>query len=714
MSESGIPEELGLDASWRIVLPDSPSSAEEIAAAELKEFLGRMSLALDVRRESGSRGPRRLLLGTPGSLRAVGDLVRSGKLKLCGPEDDGFHLRRLSGDVVAAGSNPRSVLYGVYRLIDWLRGDRDGADLDLAEQAHFRERWMCPTLHGRTDDERCFRYLARSGVNTSYLRGRRDAFIEVKHLTHYVADRTQLPGISEAAPPHEELVRMIKGAFRHARRYGMEITMFQDEPVAIPTAASKGKEIGDGLPPAVLDALPPGATGTAYCQRYRVDGWKALSVFHPKVEAHYRELLRQVLARFPGLRTLYVYNEDAGSANVYPPDEPCARDRYPAGYDGYPYAAHLRLVEILQETGRAIDPAFRVATVTYHWYQPDALRRTMAAGLPPGSVLVALGAWDDSVDTSALPAWTEDLCRQARERGGLALIADDDFNGTSDDLLMEITAGFPMPIRTWRKMRAWAKAGAVGITQHHTGGPTFGVNSITDLAWRVFSWHPLMEQEEAERAIAALLVRQLGGEAAAEEMMQACRAVDRALDAVEAAADNRPYSSRLHHSYERFMFPPHLEAGLRREGAPLADYCGDGIDPAVWRGTLAKEVAAYEEALAHARAAAELAPADASPFYLRYDDGRSMSCAEYARIAANAVEIVLGFRRTFLNFLDADASPAGSEADVWRRERDNMAGLLEALEARRRWMQSPYGWRILEWLIGRVRAKRALIDGHLR
>ncbi len=708
-----IPETLGLDASWRIVLPDEPSSAEEIAASELKDYLHRAGLAVAVVREAASPGPRRLLLGTPASLRAVGELARSGQLSLPEPEDDGFHLRLLGGDIIAGGSNPRSVLFGVYRLIDWLRGDRDSSALDLAERAHFRERWMCPTLHGRTDDERAFRYMARAGVNTSYLRGRRDAFIEVQHLCHYVADRVHLPEISEASPPCDLLVRMADGAFRLTERYGLGAVLFLDDPVAIPSAESKGKEVGDGLPPAVLAKLPPGATGPAYCLRYRVDGWKALSVFHPKVEAHYRELMRLALAKFPGLRTLYLYNEDAGAANCRPTDDPCAKGRYEPGYDGYPYAAHLRLAEVFQETGREIDPAFRVATVTYHWYQPDALRRRMVAGLAPGSVLITLGAWDDSVDTTVLPAWTEDLCRQALERGDLTLIADDDFNGTSDDLLMEITAGFPMPFRTWRKMRAWAKAGAVGITQHHTGGPTFGVNSVTDLAWRVFSWHPLMDEAEAADAIAKLLRQQLGCDAAAERIMLACRAVDRALDAVEAGSADRPYGSRLHHSYAKFMFPPHLEAGLRRTGEDLAEYCGDDIDPAAWRAVLAKEVSAYEEALAHASAAEALAPKDAQPFHLRYDDSRSMTCAEYARIAANAVEIVLSFKRTFLNFLDADLAPAGKEEELWRRERENLAGLARALQARRRWMQSPYGAQILERLLGRVQAKRAQLDSHL-
>jgi hypothetical protein len=678
-------KDLGIDGGWRIVTGDSP--AEKIAAGELRGFLKDAGLELAILSgDETSAAPRFLL-------RASGE-----------EERDAFRLTRDDRGICISGSNPRSVLYGVYRLIDWLGGDRESDALDVEESAHFVERWMPATLHGRTDDERNIRYLARIGVNTSYLRGRRDELIEVKHLTHYVADRVHLPEISEACPPNPRIVAMARGAYALARRYGLNVTMFQDEPVALVAPDAKSPDKRDGLPPSLMEKLPAGMLGEAYRLQYRRDGWKALSVFHPAVEQHYRELIRQALALFPDLRTLYLYNEDAGASNVRPPAEPCAPHAYPPGYDGYPYAAHLHLAEVIQEAGREINPSFRVATVTYHWYQPDDLRRRMVAGLPRGSVLVSLAAWDDSVDTTVMPEWTKDLFRQAQERGDLVLLADDDFNGTSDDLLMEITAGFPMPIRTYRKLHMWAKAGAAGVTQHHTGGATLGVNSITDLAWREFTWRPLVALEEAESKILALLRKQLGDEAAAE-MMLACRAVDRALDAVEAGADNRPYGSRLHHSYSTFMFPPHLEQGLRRAGPSTSDYCGDGIHPEAWRETLRQETAACAEALEHAQRAVALAPERKVPFHLHFPSHPPMSCAEYARVMSNAVEIVLCFKRTFLNFMEAESAGEDGQAAIWKREKSNIEALVRALEVRRRWMQSPYGTRILERLIARCEEK---------
>ena len=658
---------LGVDTSWCIVISDAPAAAERTAAGELEAFLREQaSLAVEIVAESEAPEGRGIVLGTPGSVKRIARLKRNGDIRVGEAVDDGFHLKVVGEDVIVAGNNPRGVLYGLCRLIDWLRGDRAGDVLDLSETPHFRERWMCPTLHGRTDEERNFRYMARLGVNTSYLRARRDPFIDIKHFYQYVTEERHLPEISEAAPPHAGMVEMADGACRLALAHGMSIVMLMDEPAAIPARDSKSDQAPKALPPELLDRLDPDMLGRAYLPPFRADGWKALSVFHPKVEAHYAEMLGQLLARYPELKTLYVYNEDCAAANCYPPDEPVAKDAYPPGYEGYPYAAHLHLTKVLQEAGRRIKPDLRLCTVSYHWYIHDELRRKMVTGVPAGSVLITLAAWDDSIDTTVLPDWTHDLIRQARDRGDLVLLADDDFTATSDDLLMEVTAGFPMPFRTWKKCRAWAEAGVAGITQHHTGGPTLGVNGINDLAWRVFTWRPLMTPDEAEGEIRRLTLRQLGSAEATRRMMTAYGAVERALDAVEDDLDNRPYCSRLHHS-----FPPHLEHGLKRDWESTSDYIGDGIDPASWRHTLGKEVAAYAEALDAAKEAAELAPADREPFYLWCDPGHKVTCRDYARMTADAIEVVLRFRMMFLHFLEAEKrgqAPFSGEdlTEVWR------------------------------------------------
>jgi hypothetical protein len=369
-------------------------------------------------------------------------------------------------------------------------------------------------------------------------------------------------------------------------------------------------------------------------------------------------------------------------------------------------------VNVLQEEARRLKPDLRLCTITYHWYLPDELRRRMVAGLPAGSVLMTLGVWDDSLETTILPGWTRDLIRQAKGRGDLVLLADDDFTATSDDLLIEITSGFPMPLRTWKKCRTWAEAGVVGITQHHTGGPTLGLNAINDLAWRVFTWHPLMSEDEAEAEIRRLTLRQLGSEAAADAMMEAYRAIERALDAVEADLPNRPYCSRLHHSWKLLTFPAFLEKGLKREGKSTADYIGDGIDPDAWLRTLEQEVAAYTDAWNAATRAVASAPADREPFYRWCPPTRPVSCRDYAAMTADAIEVVLRFRWMFLHFLVAEKVKGDALLAVWRSERQNQERLLQVLERRRRWIQSEYGMRILDGIIGRFRRKLEMLSRH--
>jgi hypothetical protein len=151
------------------------------AARELRRFLAGYSLPLPVGAGIPALEEKPVALGTLGDfsgIPALRQLARAegAALSKVTALDDAYLLRNAGDVTLVAASNDRSALYAVYRLEDWLRGDRAGGSLNVFERAHFRERWMPAAIHGRSDVPKNFGYLSRIGVNAVYLRGRYDAF----------------------------------------------------------------------------------------------------------------------------------------------------------------------------------------------------------------------------------------------------------------------------------------------------------------------------------------------------------------------------------------------------------------------------------------------------------------------------------------------------------------------------------------------------------
>ena len=126
------------------------------------------------------------------------------------------------------------------------------------------------------------------------------------------------------------------------------------------------------------------------------DGWKALSVFHPKIERHYDAMMAQMMELFPNLRWLYLYNEDAGAGNCAPQDDPHGKSEYPEGYTGFPYRANIKyakpylaMLEVVMGAAAGIRrPGSAALDLAY-----------VAAGRTDGFWEIGLAPWDTAAGT---------------------------------------------------------------------------------------------------------------------------------------------------------------------------------------------------------------------------------------------------------------------------------------------------------------------------
>ena len=101
------------EACCRIVLPPSPSPAEEYAAEELRVHLARMIGGSPRVLAQGGQGGVEIVLNDPE--RAQRDGVKIPALAA-----EAFHLETRHGNVHLLGGGPRGVLYAVYHLLDSL------------------------------------------------------------------------------------------------------------------------------------------------------------------------------------------------------------------------------------------------------------------------------------------------------------------------------------------------------------------------------------------------------------------------------------------------------------------------------------------------------------------------------------------------------------------------------------------------------------------
>jgi len=700
-------ETLGTSNDYALIVPDKVDIVEKTAAEELQNFLKKCSLNVKVLAEIVAREGKGFVLGRLENSRIINRMNAAGRLRIgkISPEDDGYHLKRIGNQIIVAGANPRGVLYGVYRLMEWIMTGA-GGKLDLLEKPFFKERWAYPGIGIENEVSPAVRYLARMGVSTAYLRGLRAEWRSsmrpcTTRISDYVSEREHIPALAEFEPVDKNAIKQMDEVHELSRLYGMANVLWAAEPEVVGVKA--------------LKSVPQDMTSQPALARLRSGGTRSLCLSHPKVQDHYAALMKELLSRYPRLKAILVYNEDENSSNCYPPSCSRCRKLYPNGYTGYPYQAHLQGIKILQSAGRRTNPGFSVASATYHWYITKYLRKAMIDNLPPNAIVCCLNAEDSQVAISNIPAWTKKIAKMVKKRGDLTLMALDDFNASSEDMLMELTDGFPAPYRTYKKLHNWALAGAKGITDHPLSGPSLKVNGINDIAYRVFSWDPLMSTDKADAKIRDITRLQLGDRKAADEMIRAYRAIDKALDvgekcvvgadrkhtwlskhtwlymainkdkALDVGEKSAVGAARLWHGWTSYMRIPLTPDTIEQIKVMVKGYWPGWFNPN------GKEIAFLEQALAHARNATNLAPDDVRPVYLWFDSDDPITCREYAEMQAETIEIVMRAKQSVAHFMEAATLNRGNGNRLYvlaRRELGNSEKLLDVLMQHRKWIKS--------------------------
>jgi len=617
---------LGIDNAWQIVLGDNRGLVEEAAAQELKEFLARVHVNLKIVPENDASSGEKIILGTIKSSCRIKTITKEGTLKIgnVSSEDDGFHLKSVGPDMVMAGANPRGVLYAVYRLEDWLRGDRPNhKSLDIFEVPYFKMRFM-PCI---PNDKEAIKYLSRLGVNASS-----PSANILPYALHEYVESDVFPNIIDRKRlcHNKTELRSILDLFK---MYGIDAYLW---PICEPIVLKKKDSPSDRWwQSGVVDAnkFPEEVQGIRKSSR----GFDihTLCINHPDVQAHYTSMIKKFVREFPEVKGMLVYNDDAGAWFCDTWRCPiCRKALGTTGTSGYAIENHVKLMRILQQGANEVNPGFTVFVGPWHWTHDKDLVNKMLNGIDARSGLWASAHMADTqvVFRSVDPNFTKamDICK----RRGLKTACFDAFLTVGDDFYRTSGGGFPAPFSARKKFQIYRQYGKNIID--HWGQLPVTMLGINELVWKEFSWDPGKDRNGTIKKIAVFQF----GDKAGKKMYNAWEILEEALKIWGNMGAGRLYSlDRLHH----YVYNCHIFEPLKIQAEKNKNNLNNA---ASWKTALTIKDSRkimngrYLKALSLMEESIKLAGSKTYPFYRYYLPESGRDCKSYAQQLCNQVRIV--------------------------------------------------------------------------
>ncbi len=490
----------------KMLAPDQMSAIQcdtsilplKTAAEELQKFINNRQKKTKVIIEQPIDAPPlrgTLILGTPADNPTLVRWAKEDKLGITEYSDtvDAYEVAELGGCVAIVGTNPRSVLYGVFELEDLLI-EHGGFPRDFRSKVepNLKLRLLHPRARGGfyTYQQNDIEFIARAGGN-------------VAHLSHdWMSEKTlfsftSCPEFPNAIDPTnlENNRKQLRQYIQWCKMYGLRSALWLCEIIC-----QGGGWVPEATRQAFLNRFPEEVledTGT-----YQ---GKVLCLAHPLVGKAYRGMIRQFLTDFPEIEILMIFSLDSNG-------EFCHPDKCPRHKGISKYTQYNNFLQLLLEEGRKIQPEFKVFSVGWSWmFRNDPEYLTQFSALPEGAGLTSPPdgeAWSfDRKITDKLLGY-----RKVTQDHGLNFIGYDIFMW-GDDCQIPETELYDFPLGVAAKLRRWNAIDVDGFfDQWGTQAEYVSNNAI---ALRYMTFHPeLIEPHNAKNFIAGMARKQYGHTAA--------------------------------------------------------------------------------------------------------------------------------------------------------------------------------------------------------
>lgn len=301
-------EKMGIDSSYKIVMLDTDELVVNTAAENLQEYLKNVGINCEIIKTS-EIGTKQIILAFNGTSDTQAKLFSDNAFEVCSvdEENDAFNMKQVGDNIIIAGSNPRSVLYGVYELEEHLMYKQD-EKIDTYVTWAFKKRSCTMGFYwsGRDYiDEKYFdekaEYLSRLGMNT-YSGAADDTYIPTM-LSSFVHSDT-FPYQKE---PQEIYKQQLKAISAACKKYGIDYYQWLTEP-ALPYLITEAED---------MKQYPEEALGSTEIPSWITinaeDLGKTICIHSELGQKNMTEMIQKFIQEYPDVAGAFIYNNDSNS-----------------------------------------------------------------------------------------------------------------------------------------------------------------------------------------------------------------------------------------------------------------------------------------------------------------------------------------------------------------------------------------------------------------
>ncbi|MBP0990203.1 MAG: hypothetical protein J5874_03380 [Oscillospiraceae bacterium] len=347
-------EKMNIDSSYKIAILDTDELVVNTAAENLQKYLKKAGADCEIVKTS-EVGTKQIILSFNGTSDTQSKFFSDNAFDVCSvnAENDAFNMRQVGDNIIIAGSNPRSVLYGVYEFEDHFMYEPD-EKIDSFVTWAFRKRgsgfgfyWSGSDFVDAKYFEEKAEYLSRLGMNmyTALSDGS-----GIPTIINSFVHSDIFPFQTEPKEIYKEQLKAISAA---CKKYGIDYYQWLTDP-ALPYL------VGGDMSQYPAEAL--GVTDVPSWVTVKAPEMSKTICIHSELGQQYMtEMMQKFVTEYPDVAGAFIYNNDSNSFLCVPEKcEHCKQVITSNTASMNNWKMFSDAINIYAKAAHEIDPDFRI------------------------------------------------------------------------------------------------------------------------------------------------------------------------------------------------------------------------------------------------------------------------------------------------------------------------------------------------------------------
>ncbi|MBP0989820.1 MAG: hypothetical protein J5874_01380 [Oscillospiraceae bacterium] len=298
-------EKMNIDSSYKIAMLDTDELVVNTAAENLRKYFKKVGVDCEIIKTS-EVGTKQIILSLNGASDTQAKLFSDNAFDVCSisADTDAFNMKQVGDNIIIAGSNARSVLYGVYELEDHFMYDPDGK-IDSFVTWAFKDRscglgyyWGGDFAPEQYFEEKA-EYLSRLGFNMY------SPVSNGSGVSTHIAGFVHSDIFPFQKEPSQHDIDQLKALSAACKKYGIDYYQWLTEP-ALPFFIG-----GD------MSQYPEEVLGwtdvPSWISGQTEDTPKTICIHTELGQQYMTEIMQKFVNEFPDVAGVFIYNNDCSS-----------------------------------------------------------------------------------------------------------------------------------------------------------------------------------------------------------------------------------------------------------------------------------------------------------------------------------------------------------------------------------------------------------------